>query len=253
MGALGGDADIRRRLLRLALGADAHEIGEVALVERDLRAIEMRDGIDAAFQQAAVMADHDGGPREARQPAFEPHGGFEVEMVGRFVEQQQFRFEEQRAGEGDTHAPAAGEFARGPRLGRRVEAEAGEDGAGPRRGTLGADADEAVVDFSQSRRVGVAVGLGKQRGAFGIGGEDDVEQGLVAARGFLGDMGHAGAGGEADLATVGLQFMGDGAQQGGFAGTVPPDQPDLAAVIDLQVRPVQQVPAGDADGQVADG
>ena len=87
-GAFGRDLGVLRHLLRLPFRPDAHEIREIARVERDPAAIEMRDGIHAAFQQAAVMADHDRRAGEALQPGFQPQRGFEVEVVGRLVQQQ---------------------------------------------------------------------------------------------------------------------------------------------------------------------
>ena len=109
------------------------------------------------------------------------------------------------------------------------------------------------MDLGQPGGVRVAVGLGEQGGAFRIRGQNHVEQGLVPARGFLRHMAEPGAGGEADFPAIRVQVPHDRLEQGGLAGTVAADEADLAAVVDLQVRPFQQRPAGDADGQVADG
>ena len=253
MRALGGLLLGRGRLLGLALGPHADEIVEGAGVEGELAAVEMRDGVDAALEQPAVVADDDRGPGEALQPAFQPHGGLEVEVVGRLVEQQQFGLEEQHAGERHAHPPAAGELARRSRLRGGVEAEAGEDGRGAGGGAVGLDRDQAFVDLGHAVAVRVAVGLGEQGGAFCVGGQHGLDQGLVATGRFLGDMAHAGAGGEADLAAIGLDLVGDGLQQRRLAGAVAADEPDLAAGIDHEGGVVQQGAAGDAKRQVADG
>ena len=60
-------------------------------------------------------------------------------MVGGLVQQQQVRGGEQHGGQGDAHAPAAGEAAHRAGLGIRVEAEAGEDGGGAGGGGVGLD------------------------------------------------------------------------------------------------------------------
>lgn len=74
------------------------------------------------------MADDDRGTGELREPGFQPERGFDVEMVGRFVEQQQIGVQEQRRGKRHAHPPAAREVRDGAVLGVLIEAEAGEDG-----------------------------------------------------------------------------------------------------------------------------
>jgi hypothetical protein len=56
----------------------------------------MGDHVHRAVEQPAVMADDDRGAGEAREPPFQPHRRFEVEVVGRLVQQQQVGLEEQR-------------------------------------------------------------------------------------------------------------------------------------------------------------
>ena len=63
------------------------------------------------------------------QIALEPQRAFEIEVVGRLVEQQQLGLEEQHGRERDAHAPAARQRAAGALLRRLVEAEAGQDAA----------------------------------------------------------------------------------------------------------------------------
>ena len=140
-------------------------------------------------------------PGKRASQRFQPERRFQVEVVGRLVEQQQIGVGEQRGGEGDAHAPAAGEFFDRPLLRGLVEAEAGEDGGGARRARVGADGDQAFVDFGEAGGVG-GLGLGQQGEAFGVALQHGVEQGGGAGRGFLRDRGEAGARGEADFAAV---------------------------------------------------
>ena len=104
-----------------------------ALVERQLAAIEMQDLVDRGVEQVAVMADDDHGARIIRQMVFQPQRAFEIEIVGRLVEQQQIGRGEQRRRERDPHPPAAGEFGTGSRLvgGGKSEAATGSRPRGP--------------------------------------------------------------------------------------------------------------------------
>ena len=182
--AFGGDALDGAGLLHGALGADADEFVEAAGGERDLAAVEERDRLHRAVQQAAVVRDQQCGAGEAGEPAFQPERCLQVEVVGRFVEQQQVGVGEQRGRQGHAHAPAAGEFLDRARLGGLVEAQAGEDGGGAGRSCIGADRAQAFVDLGQAVRFG-GVRLGEQCEAFGVALQHGVEQGRVAGGGFL--------------------------------------------------------------------
>ena len=176
MRPLGGDAFRRPGLLHRAFGADADELVEAAGGKRDLALVQMRDRFHRAIQQAAVMGDHEGRAGKARQPGLQPHRRFQVEVVGRLVQQQQVRVGEQRRGQRDAHAPAAGKLGDRPSLGGLVEPQAGEDGGGARRGGIGADGDQPVMDLGEAVRVG-GLGLGQQGQPFGVALQDGVEQG----------------------------------------------------------------------------
>ncbi len=67
-----------------------------------------------------------------------------------------------------------------------------------------------------------------------------VNQARRAGWRFLLDLGHAGARGHADVAAIDGNVACDRLQQGRLARAVTADQPDAAAGIDRQVRPVQQ-------------
>ena len=143
-----------RDLLHGALGADADELVEAAGRQGDLAAVQMRDRLHRAVQQAAVMADDQRRAGEAGQPALQPQGGFQVQVVGGLVQQQQVGGGEQRGGQRDAHAPAAGKFVHRAGLSRFIEAQPGEDGGGAGGCGLGADGDQPLVDFRQAHRVG---------------------------------------------------------------------------------------------------
>ena len=57
----------------------------------------------------------------------EPERAFEIEIIGRLVEQQKIGRRKEHGGERDTHPPAAGKFRKRPALRLVIEAEAGEN------------------------------------------------------------------------------------------------------------------------------
>ena len=54
-------------------------------------------------EEVTVMADHDDAAVVVGEELFKPRDGFDVEVVGRFVEQQQVRAREDRLGQQHTH------------------------------------------------------------------------------------------------------------------------------------------------------
>ena len=69
----------REDVVRLAFAAHPDEIGEGAGVEGDPGPVEMRNGVDAAFQHAAVMADHQHRSLVLRQQFLQQHGRHRAE------------------------------------------------------------------------------------------------------------------------------------------------------------------------------
>ena len=251
MGAPGGDPLGGAGLLHGVLSADADKLVVATGGEAEFAAVKVGDGLDGAVEQAAVMADDEAGTGEAGEPGFEPEGGFEVEVVGRLVEQQEVGGGEQGGGEGDAHAPAAGVAVDRAGLLRRVKAEPGQDGRGPGGGGVGLDGAEALVDLRQAGGGG-AVLLGEEGGALGVGLQHRVEQGLRPGWRLLPHLREAGAGAEPDLAAVDGKLAGDGLQQRALAGAVAPDQADAAAGVDAQVGGVEQGAPGDPQRHVVD-
>ena len=253
MGALGRDLRGLRGLLGGAFGLHPHELREIALVGGDLALIEMGDDVHRPVEQPAIMADDDGSPRKPRQPPFQPHRRFEVEVVGRLIQQQQVGFQEQRAGQRHAHPPAAGIGGQRPGLRGFVEAEAGEDGGGAGGGGIRADGDQPFMDLR--RAIGGRFSLQRrdQASAFGVGGQHGVEQAALPPRRFLRDMAEARAGREADIPPIGLEVADDGLEQRGLARPVPPDEPEPAPGVERHIRPFHQGPAADAEREVADG
>ena len=240
------------QLQRLALAPLAVEGIVAAAIERQLALVEMDDGVDGAVQQVAVVADDDDAVGILGDVALQPQRAFEVEIVGRLVEEQQVRPREQRGGERHAHAPAAGERGAGPLLRRLVEAEAGEDGGGARLRRMRIDVGEPRVDLGDAVRVVRRLGLGEQPLALVVGGEHHLDQALRPARRLLRHLADARVLGQADRAALRADLAGDQAEEGGLAGAVRPHQAGLGAVGQRHGGVVDQQAMADPVGEVVD-
>ncbi len=177
----------------VVLGLLAFELVVAAAIEGKLLLVEMDDRIDGVVEHVAVVADDDDRVRITPHIILQPERAFEVEIVGRFVEQQQIGFGEEHRGERHAHTPAAGEGRGGPELGFLREAEASENAGGARFGRMGVDIDETHLDVGDPVRIGCGIGLLHQGGAFLVGGENDLQQGILGAGCFLCHLADAGA------------------------------------------------------------
>ena len=111
---------------------------EVARVVGHPSVRQLGDGRDHAVEEIAVVRDEHDGAGITLEVAFEPVDADDVEVVGRFVEQEEVGSPQQELGESHAHAPAAGEGCQGA-----VEFVGFE--AQPREHRLGFWADQ--VDF----------------------------------------------------------------------------------------------------------
>ena len=175
------------------------------------------------------MADQQDRCGVGTQEVFQPQHGFQIEVVARFVEQQQVRLGKQQRGESDAHAPAAGKAFQRAVLGFLVKAQAGQDARGAGRGGMGVDRDQPFVHFGQPVAIGAAFAFRHQRGALGIGRQHGFEGRGVPAGGFLRDIAKPAAAGHGDAAAVRLQHAGNDADERGLARAVAADQADPPA------------------------
>ena len=161
LGRLGAEAaheifqmrDLRLlRLERLILqrdvfGTGALEVVVVAGIAVDHAIVHMGDAVDGGVEKFAVVRHQQNAAGIARQILFQPDDGFEVEVVGRLVEQQQIGAVHQRARQIEAHAPAAGEAAH--RAFQRVglEAQSAQQLRGTCRGAVTVDGFEVLLCF----------------------------------------------------------------------------------------------------------
>ena len=132
---LGQRLVVHRLLHRELRRALLLERGVVARVQRELSAADMHNVRDAGSEEIPVVRDQHQGAAVAGQPLLQPHHRIEVEVVGRFVEQQQVRARDERLREVEAHPPAAGEARYRPLGVGTGEAQPGEQRcrAGARR------------------------------------------------------------------------------------------------------------------------
>jgi hypothetical protein len=211
----------------------------------------MQDVVDRGVQQVAIMADDEDRVGVAREVVVKPERALQIEVVGGLVEQQQVRLGEEHGGERDAHAPAARERRARPLLRLRVEAEAVQDGGGPRRGGVRADVGEPRFDLGPAQAVG-PLGFGEKRGALRVGREHHVDEALRTSRGFLGHRADAGEAGQAHCAALRGDLAQDDAEQRRLARAVAAHQPHPRAIRDCEGGAVEQQAVTDPVGEVVD-
>ena len=115
--------------LLAALGLLLQILLVIARIEVDALVPDFGDTVDGDVEEIAVVRDQDEGERIVVEIALQPVAGFEIEVVGGLVEQQQIRLLQQQFREREPHLPAAGELfgAAGPVL--FAKSESGQHGA----------------------------------------------------------------------------------------------------------------------------
>jgi hypothetical protein len=108
------------------------EVVVVAVVVMEALRAELEDAGAEGVEEGTVVRDDDEAAGVTREIILEPEEGFEIEMVGRFVEEEEGGLGDEEAGEVGAHDPAAGETFSGFLGVAFFETEAGEDFFGAR-------------------------------------------------------------------------------------------------------------------------
>ena len=168
------------------------------------------------------------GVRIFLQARFQPQRAFQVEIVGRLVEQEQIGLGEQRGGERYPHAPAAGKLRhRAFEIGVG-EAKAGENFRSARRRTVGIDGVELVINLRHLfGRCGFERGV--ECFAPRVGGEDRVDQRDRRRRVFLIDRTDLRRFRQQDFAAQRHQIAENHPEQRRLADAVASDQADFGS------------------------
>ena len=89
-------------------GSLAFEDGIIARIASELSVVDMQDDVGDAVQKIPVVGNDDQGATVTFEPVFKPQDGIQIEVVRRFIQQQQIGRAHQRLCQIQTHAPAAG-------------------------------------------------------------------------------------------------------------------------------------------------
>ena len=211
----------------------------------------MQDGVDGIVEQFAVVADDQRGMRIFLEPRFEPQRAFEVEIVGRFVEEQHVGLGEQRCRQRDAHAPAAGELRHRTMQVGLGETEPAEDFSGSRRCAVGVDFVEPRIDFRELFGLG-GFELGIERFALRVGGEDRVDEADRRGRMLLVHRRDPRRLRQQDLAAQGHEIAEDDLEQRRFADPVAADQPDLGSGRNRHGRGIEEPPSPGVKNEILD-
>ena len=238
------------------LGTLALELGVVAGVQLRLAVVQVQGVGGDVVEELAVVRDHQQRAGIAPQPLFHPHDGVEIEVVGRFVEQQQVAGRHQRPRHVQAHAPAAGEVGDGLGVGLGREAQTMQQFAGAGAGVVAIELLQPVVGLGDGFPVlgGEGVRLGLHRRMHGsVAAEHEVERGVGQRRRFLRHACDARLAGQVEIALVGLHVAHQHGEQRGFAGAVAADHADAPAGMQGQVDVGQQQALAAAQGEIAEG
>ena len=187
----------------------------------------MQDMVDDIVQQIAFMADHHHHRRIAFEEIFQPQGRFQIQVVRRFIKQQQIRLRKQQRRQRHAHFPTTREAVERLPLIFLVKAKADQYPRSPRRRGVGVNRDQAFMHFGHA--VGVKpllLAFGHQRRALGIRRQHRVKRRRIARRCLLRDIADARALGHLQRPVIGLQRANHHLHQRRFTRTIAPDQAD---------------------------
>ena len=209
LGAKAIDELLQVRLLRILLGLHAdserHPLGfllQISVVaaneDFELFIVERQNVRHRTIEHFAIVADADHRVRIVAQILFEPGSAFEIEIVGRLIEDQQIGRGKEHAGQGRAHAPAAGELARRAMQIFLLETQADHDRAGAGFAGIAVDLSEPHVNVGDALRIFGGLCFFQQRRHLLVRRHHQVEQRRIHLRRFLRDETHARAPAYAD-------------------------------------------------------
>jgi len=234
----------------LLLGALARERRIAATVQVQLSALDMQNQFDRVVEQIASWADDDEGAWITRQVIGEPERAFEIEIVGRLVEQQQVRLGEQHGGERGRACASAGEVVQGRCCAAASKPSPARMDAA-RAGAACAPMSARRVWISAMRCGSVAVSASARRLVRSLSAASTtLDQAFRPVRRLLRQAADAGSAPASRSAMLERQLADDGAEQRRLADAVAPDQPDTRAVRNARGGAIEQKPPGNAERNV---
>ena len=210
------------------------------------------------------MRDQQDGALVGGKPSLKPEHGIEVEVVGRFVEQQELGGRHEGARQCQPHAPAAGKAVDGlnPLPGR--EAQPGQKLFCARGGAPGACLDQFSLEFGNLGTVVIGWihracrkvlpegrALCLQASQVHVAIDDEFARGGVGRGNFLLHAGRPPTGGNVERAGICIDLVLQQGKQCGFACPVLADEADPLAGMHDKVGLVQQHLGAAAQGEPA--
>ncbi len=210
---------------------------EIAGKGQQTAAVEFDDAGRNVVEKAAVVGDEQDAALVVAQQAFEPDDGVEVEMVGRFVEQQHVGCADQRAGQRHAFLHAARQ---GAQNAIPIEVEAVQRGLDPVAQAPGVGGVEPGLDHVHALHQGLVVAAAELRGQLFVfgqqsrqlahAGRDRIEHRHLGCEfRLLFDIGDLQPLLHDQQAVVQLRQPGQNFQQRRFAAAVAADQADALA------------------------
>ncbi len=208
---------------------DAVECVVISLVQGQLALVQMQDGTNRVIEQVAIMADDQNRVAIGADIVLEPDHTFQIEIVGRFIQQQHVRFGKQGCSKRNTHPPATGKCRAWFVLRSIIETEPGQNGSRARCCGMGVNIGKTHLDVGNAVRICCRFCFGKQAGTLLVGCQDDFDEGFRSARCFLGHGADARIARHRACSRLGRYLAKDQFQQGRLAGAVAPDKTDSMA------------------------
>ena len=184
----------------------------VAAVAVQLAAGEFDGVVGGGVEKIAVVRNDDLGAGQRGQMAFQPQHGFQIQVVGGFVQQQQIGAAHQGLGEIEPHPPAAGKGFNRFAVFFLREAESAQQFGGAGGGGVGVDFFELGVYFGNTDAVVLRFGCGQgslKSLQLGIALQNVVERADIERGRFLRHGGGFPMFGNAHFAAVGGNFAFD--------------------------------------------
>ena len=234
---------VGRLLPRQTRRALVLEIAVATPVLMQLPVLDVQHLINHGVEKIAVVRDQQQGAAIGLQPVFQPQHRFEIEVIGRFVEQQQVGRTHQCPGETEAHAPAAGKRGGRSLLIGGAKAEPGQQCR--RTGVGGVAVHLLIVGVGAADGGAVAIGVGTQDLALGvpksrIAVEHQVEGRSLQVAEILRHMSDDPVFRDGGLAGLGRQFAAQQRQQRAFAAAIGADQADAMARVERRRSLLQQ-------------
>ena len=220
------------------------------------------DLIADPVEEGAVVADHHKGCALLQQVVLQPLDGFDIQMVGGFVEQQKIRFLQQDFSQGNPHLPAPGIVLHLQLSALRGEADRGQELVDAGIEFVAMQCFETALQLSQlldqlvqmigilrcpfgAHRLFHLLLLVHDLGRFAEGLKQFLAHGALQVHvEFLLEIGDAGLPLPNHLAAGGLFVSGDQTHLGGLAGAVHPHQADPVSGFHLPGHGPEHFPRG---------